>query len=273
MFCKDEGPEDEEGSGLVIGIWQWLITEADVMFLRLDWKLARIPCGLNGHWALSWKGEETQRGPHRMATGFVNNHTPQLAPVTAALTTTLDWTVTGNKTGLPDNHQLSGWTEKLERFPKPTLHGNRSWVLSAANLPTTMFWIPGNHYTWEACSANRDGQRGSNPSVSVFPMTISTASPQPVLQKENKLGLMKLATKFCLKTKLTYLSLSNMPTELLAGYILHSQQNAENTFQDFVKLWSIQFCYSNKQIYFLLTKNCTDYNDPYLISLSLVTVA
>lgn len=73
MFCKDEGPEDEEGNGLVIGIWQWLITEADVMFLRLDWKLARIPCGLNGHWALSWKGEETQRGPHRMATGFVNS--------------------------------------------------------------------------------------------------------------------------------------------------------------------------------------------------------
>lgn len=82
MFCKeDEGPEDEEGSGLVIGIWQWLITKADVMFLRLDWKLARIPCGLNGHWALSWKGEETQRGPHRMATGFVNNHTSQLAPL------------------------------------------------------------------------------------------------------------------------------------------------------------------------------------------------
>lgn len=126
MFCKeDEGPEDEEGSGLVIGIWQWLITKADVMFLRLDWKLARIPCGLNGHWALSWKGEETQRGPHRMATGFVNNHTSQLAPVTAARTTTLDWTVTGNKTGLHDNRQLSGWTEKLKRFPKPTLHGNR----------------------------------------------------------------------------------------------------------------------------------------------------
>lgn len=105
------------------------------------------------------------------------------------------------------------------------------------------------------------------------PWPYPTASPQPVLQKESKLGLMELATKFCLKTKLTYPSLTNMPAELLAGYVLHSQQNAENTFQDFVKLWSIQFCYSNKQIYFLLAKNCTDYNDPYLISLSLVTVA
>lgn len=271
MFCKDEGPEDEEGNGLVIGIWQWLITEADVMFLRLDWKLARIPCGLNGHWALSWKGEETQRGPHRMATGFVNNHTPQLAPVTAALTTTLDWTVTGNRTGLPDNRQL--WLDwEARTLPK----ANLAWkqILSTVCCQSTHDHVlnPRKPLHLRSMLCKQRWSERVQSFCQCLPHDRINRQPTAVASKGEQTGFDEISYQV-LPQDQTHLSLTNMPAELLAGYILHSQQNAENTFQDFVKLWSIQFCYSNKQIYFLLTKNCTDYNDPYLISLSLVTVA
>lgn len=64
-----------------------------------------------------------------MAKGFVKNHTSQLPPVIPCSTNQpfLDcWTVIWNKNwAIYDNCQLSGWTEKLKRFPKLTLHVNR----------------------------------------------------------------------------------------------------------------------------------------------------
>lgn len=82
--------------------------------------------------------------------------------------------------------------------------------------------------------------------------------PQPELQMVNKLGVMKLAMKFAswpnspISHQLT--AASTCPQNFHQFKCFHGQQNVENTFQDFVELWSIQFCYRNKQIYFLLTK-------------------
>lgn len=150
----------------------------------------RLEVGKNSMWT-KWSLKELSEALLRWLKALLTTTRPSFHPSLHAALTTISWLDCDMKQKLGCIWQPSTqWLDwEAQTLPKANLacqHG--SWVLSAANLPTTAFWIPGNHYIWEVCSANRDaencekpessvGQRGSNSSVSVFSITISNLQP------------------------------------------------------------------------------------------------
>lgn len=116
----------------------------------------RLEVGKNSMWT-KWSLKGLSEALRWLKALLTTTH-PSFHPSLHAALTTISWLDCDMKQKLgciwqPSTQWLDWGAQTLPKANLAYKHG--SWVLSAANLPTTAFWIPGNHYIWQVCSANR----------------------------------------------------------------------------------------------------------------------
>ena len=169
------------------------------------------------------------------------------------------------------------WEEASKHFPKPKLHHKKVMVTvewSAAHLIHYSFLIPSKTITsqkyvqqidethWklqhlQPALANRKGPI-------LLQDNAQAHITQPLLQKLNKLGYEVLPHPPCSPdfSPTDYHFIKHLDT-FLQRKCIHSQQEAENAFHEFVKSWSMDFYATGINKLIFLWQKCVAGNDFY----------
>ena len=171
----------------------------------------------------------------------------------------LDWIVTHNKKStVYDNHWQPAlwmdWEEAPKHFPKPNSHQKKVMVTvwwSAAGLIHHSFLSPGETITCEKYAQQIGEMHGqlqhlrwpwSTERAPFFSMTMPDHISQPMLQKLNKLDhqvLLHLPDSPDLSP--TDYHFFKHLDNFLQGKCFHNEQDAENSFQEFIEFQSTYF--------------------------------
>ena len=172
--------------------------------------------------------------------------------------------------------QLSDWEEAPKYFPKSNCTKKRSWSLFDGLLLVWLqlseYWW--NHYIWKVCSANqwdawkpatpmaRTGQqKGRNCLTWQWPITCCSTSA-------SKLEPIELAG-FASSSTFTWSFAANRPPllqaswQLLQGKCFHNQQEAKNTFQEFIESQNRDFYATRMNKLIADWQKCVDFNGSY----------
>ena len=170
-----------------------------------------------------------------------------------------------------DDH-LTGWTEKLQStWQSQIWMKKRSWSLFGGLLPvwyTSAFWIPAKHYIWKVCSANwwencDDYSWYWSTEWDQFSTTRTDSTSYNQCSKVEWTGLWSFASSAIFTWPLAnYHFFKHLDSFLQVKYF-HNQQEAENTFQEFLESQSTDSYATGINKLRSCWQKCVDFNGSY----------
>ena len=154
-----------------------------------------------------------------------------------------------------DNQLRLGQEEAPKHFLKPNLHQKKGHGSLFGGLllfwPTTVFWILAKSLYLRSmlsklmrCTENCNAcnHQWSTEWTQFFSTTMPNCTSQSMLQKLSELGYEVLPyLRYSPDLSPTNYYFFKHPDNFLQGKCFHNQQEAQNTFQVFVKSWSMDF--------------------------------
>ena len=166
---------------------------------------------------------------------------------------------------------MVGLTRSSKAFPKvkhvPKKDHGHCLVVCCWSDPLQLSESQQNHYIWEVCSTNRwYAPKTAMPAAGIGQQKGPSSSPRQCLTVHHTTNTSKVEQIGHNVCFIHHLHLtSHQPTttsckhlnNFLQGRCFHNQQEVENTFQEFIESWCMDFLYyRNKEINFSLEKMC-----------------